>query len=1718
MTRDEGHLLDLEYVIAALQKVAGVSRSGDLVYIRSTNEEFLKLASQAVASLNTASSLQWKCYFVSQEVTSPMHITADYAVELRELKADPLLLVVDVRRAGSGLDGIYSSGREIDETAILDLVLDQSMAAKDRELLKCIREIQSAAKRLGKTRDIFAEIHHAVLAESMRDALELCWLLGLWPVADCPSVERANLLEVSVQLIRELIPQANSRYELPRSRLDRLDIDPRDERLNPVVNLIERSSRMSYQEAYETEPLPPELYVGNWKVGLRVARELQKIELMSWRNSKGEAHVWSGLQIGDNGQLEFVVDANSDKGGDLVIRWKTTPKIIPRNDLTFSVAVVAGGSEVLVQRDVTSTGKDILSAKFRSDEFDIEPRDYYEAQILVSAGDTTAVTEDFVVREGVATPKKSTAAQTYRSVAEFLGRVGDEDLFRKSCNEPGAVAEVRGSQVELRAFNGQRVHRGRMAVPGLWAKAETLFLEHQEQLGFLEAKVNVNGKLDMDSLTFRSIKVDENPQASELLRTWLRVCKRVDGASSFLCLNLSNNDAESDDFVRLWNQLAPGNWRELGLLNTLKLLRTDGTLLGLILLPLHPIRLAFRIYFDSFVQWAAFESAEKMSAKELESLLSAVSGNVLPALYPLPMGDGSTRILQASGSLDLSAQLMLPNDSPDPVLDERLLRRIWHDNLNEYLARPDLEEWRTQQLAAELASLSGPSSANTIIVNNFSGGDGSQLAAALTTARNVIEMWTKENRQESDEGGGRERLPRFFVRHFPSLDTPREYFDQLALFFSDLWTLGQAARDAVPESYRWIFEEIYGESRFNNGYPLIWAKRESATPGELDTAHVSVFFDLGVCEIGFAEQSSLSKLDATNPLFGLAPSWVHEFHSNKDQLSWVDYTTRPGKHDRFTRRQPDRRLEDALEVARVAVVHVIGGNPADDWPVVWRRLKPEHLKLLTAAHECSEKVVLLTSHALDVYRSGISEFAPASVLASELPGNELAGGSGGVSAVRLTSLFTKGYLQRVTPLAGDDLDDDNLLLTLGKLGQVSLHRAIQFTDRNEYAPLAYAVGRFAAAYSSGQFGDCLPARDQSLVISLGDLPSEFRGERENSLSVVPVDANFEDLLVISARSNRTTLGLNFVRVLLRHDHFQKTAAEDFADLIRRRESVWKSILNTGGEVLAHLAPRLALASVIERAIEGEQGGLLRDGIRQNFERRLDALRSIDASQVTFDLGAPDARHLQCMVTEINEIDFNDGSPIVSVRHLNITEIKHPGSRTHIETSFPDIAVGNRSEIGVENIEPDLDAGHPEKIESVAKLTNEDPAYTCISVTNIEETAGYRSDSEIEEALEPKIAGEKKIEGYNDTHSSSGESRINSLPSVVLGESNLGRRALWEPRTTSNPHLLLTGQSGMGKTTALINAAMGLWDSGVVPVVISFHPDIDDAVERAWGRELQVSTLHNARFNPLQLSADEAKGNPYAHIDTSFMVRDLFAAIFPSLGDLQLGQVRDAVQKTYEEFGWGGSGAIKEIPSLLDVHANLKRRKDADRNLMLRLDEVFVYRGLFQGGEERSYLQSEAPVLLKLSGSKLETLQNAAVIFALQSMFSEMFRRGIRQSISHVIVIDEAHRLSGLKLLTEFAREARKYGIALLLASQRIADFPDDLLSNIGSLLFFRANEDDAKIAGKYLGNASDARNWADRVKGLAPHTAIFKSGADSAVTVDASPPRTDERQVPLVGD
>ena len=110
---------------------------------------------------------------------------------------------------------------------------------------------------------------------------------------------------------------------------------------------------------------------------------------------------------------------------------------------------------------------------------------------------------------------------------------------------------------------------------------------------------------------------------------------------------------------------------------------------------------------------------------------------------------------------------------------------------------------------------------------------------------------------------------------------------------------------------------------------------------------------------------------------------------------------------------------------------------------------------------------------------------------------------------------------------------------------------------------------------------------------------------------------------------------------------------------------------------------------------------------------------------------------------------------------------------------------------------------------------------------------------------------------------------------------------------------------------------------------------------------------------------------------------------------------------------------------------------------------------------------------------------------LYSIYKDMFRRGLQKRLTHAVVFDEAHRASRLKLLPTMAKECRKYGLALILASQEVRDFDPSLYGAIASYLALRVTEKDARVIARFMSISGTEARLVDRLKQLPKYQALY---------------------------
>ena len=393
-------------------------------------------------------------------------------------------------------------------------------------------------------------------------------------------------------------------------------------------------------------------------------------------------------------------------------------------------------------------------------------------------------------------------------------------------------------------------------------------------------------------------------------------------------------------------------------------------------------------------------------------------------------------------------------------------------------------------------------------------------------------------------------------------------------------------------------------------------------------------------------------------------------------------------------------------------------------------------------------------------------------------------------------------------------------------------------------------------------------------------------------------------------------------------------------------------------------------------------------------------------------------------------------------------------------------------------------------------------------------AGDRQAESHEDANPDEAAGRTELSSTAPTTAVSA-----SPPSIVLGTDRFGVEAPWHLTVKGNPHLLIAGLPGMGKTTCLLNLCKQMTDFGVLPIVFSYHEDIDERLglvdysgAGATGAKSSASGVRfldfdGLGFNPLQVLDRSWKS---AHIDVSGIIRDIFMAIYPDLGPLQGAKIRTAVKQSFEELGWGGTADIESLREppfrrFLEIMRSEPKPAIGLRNLLARLEELDDY-GFFGVGTEHGNLWgTDRPTVIRIHRTKNDVLQNAFASLLLYSLYKNMFQRGIQNHITHAVIVDEAHRAGKLSLIPTMAKECRKYGVSLILASQQATDFHTSVFSAIANYLVLRMTEADAKTLVRNVASSAQQRSLVDRIKQMDRFKALYFSSQEARPKLLALP-------------
>ena len=1634
----------------AFEHMLGYSEPGTMAFVRCLTPDVVELLA-ADASFSPSG---WRVLRVADtENCERRTITADHAVEIREAKDGAVVLLVDTERAGAGMDGIYSAAREVEEATLFHEARRLAGSRITRNLSSASRRFADQAIRRARgggryTISRWAEFDFLCrIAMARKPAGAYLHLLGLWPIRETEAFDPAEDLNVSRIFVDRLLGPATASLP-PAARIETIRLDPGSER---EIGSLER-----FLHAVDTKPLRialehlsknEALWIGNLRIE-PPAHSIRSIELTSWRNRNGTIARWSGLiEDGDTGEPPALVlkpdAAQSGRFSTLEVRWKVEPPHLEKNAVEYRVIVQTDQGEELTSREVAhSARKSGEKVRFTDDDFSLLDEDaLLSAKVSVNVVGNAEIerreSEEFVVRFGEP-PEKVTGGVGAKvrtlseGLAELESRQTVSTITASLCSS--IAVDSKGFIMLRTPVDRGRRRSFRVFRPSLIAEVERQWVDRAGEIGRWTVKVRGSGD--------RAGVAAFEPFESDSSEVWARVVTASRSLAGHFAEMGGIGQVYDEkaagfrivqEYLRAWTLLVSAGAPSLILGNTVEVQSLSGRTIGLIVLPAHPLRVAWHTAYDNLVFHTAFE--QNQSARDIRAEFAALDGAMFPAFLPNP--DGGAFVF--ADTLGFHAVGMVPDTDKEPKAAVAILARALGDG-ETVESVPTVGDQSSRILADEIIKyLDCHDTSRLLHVHALRAGDGLTVARSLGGVHERYRQDGEKPDDDSDEESTA-RSPAFSLDLYPS-------FGQRGVagrFISEAHEKRRSGAGVLAAEDRWMLESLSLPGGVNMPR-LRWARKERQDPST--AAHLAIAFDTFESSVVLDNDES-ERISTPYHAFGLL-SFYERHYSSLPSPVWTSALSSALDGEKHPSRRAHTevlaRLQNAIQGAVGRHLGVGAGTP-----VLKTEISREKADSLTELHRLCDWVVTLDRNAgIEYFDSPMDNQAIYDAYVIDcVPERE---DLGCLQLITSTANLAevRNLLDGALDAMGLSRSRRNAEFLLQHLKALSGRLAIRLTGHRPATSelIALAISHANCQYISRN-DDCWVSLEDGFIVPVDDvrdlLPPLLEIEDEHRTETRP------DLIHVTLEP-RKGLAFRFVEVKYRR-HLRTARSPDILEQVQRQtqglRERWSQWYDHQHQCSTFRAIRRAkLARVLRFYADKAHRHYLPAQRYRNLVAEINRMIEKGADYAFTTTAGNDRGWIFCP-------EYSGHHPLkISPDHWD-TQIFLFGPGL-----LPDTDLDSR---------PYLSERTDQRVET----------HTVISRDYVEVKPSSRQDDDANTV--PEVSNESS---YDEDE---------TVPEVRLGTDTLTNSAVeWRLGVSGNPHLLIAGLPGMGKTTCLVNLCRQMVSKSVRPVVFSYHQDIDERLEQLIGN-VRFVDFDGLGFNPLQVIDRNAR---MAHLDVAGAIRDIFTAIYPELGDIQTDRIRRAIKESFEEAGWAATEATAGEPEFKRFLEILRADASPDhglRTLLARLGELDDY-GFFEPCDDSrgNLWETEQPIIIRIHTTQNDNLQRAFAYLVFYGLYKDMFRRGVQNRITHALIFDEAHRAARLKLIPTMAKECRKYGISFVLASQEARDFDVSVFSAIANYLVLRSTDTDARFLVRNVSNSKQEKTLIDRIKQMERFKALY---------------------------
>jgi len=837
---------------------------------------------------------------------------------------------------------------------------------------------------------------------------------------------------------------------------------------------------------------------------------------------------------------------------------------------------------------------------------------------------------------------------------------------------------------------------------------------------------------------------------------------------------------------------------------------------------------------------------------------------------------------------------------------------------------------------------------------------------------------------------------------------------------------------------------------------LFWAKRElkeiEESIGKLpEEAHVSFITEYFGTDPTLTTEGN-NEIGNSFSTYGLQIDLENNFIADENDLAWIRTAHFPEVSE-ITPHPADRRFSrELLRLHRLlmkAITCLLGGKN-EDWPATKVPINPKQFNLFNRLHEASDWVLTVDRNlGVELFDSPIDSYGKLQENAKRYL-IDYAPDKIGSSGQQL--MISTSWTEEVSSLLRETLKE--MFISPTDLACEEVLRMLKSLSGRLVMRLARYPEVAKEAVSLAVVRELLRGKgelDSAFLVPVDDHIPIFSAKGQE---YIPSEARRPDLLIVRPRlDKKATLQIDFVEVKYRRHRYMAYDRNLWSDMLQTTrtgaETLSKNYFPSPSEKYLDLPIRrrqlkMVLAFYIRRAV---RHGLLDQETGIKFLQWLNYFHRDDLSLQSTYRG-----FIYC--PELN-IEFEN----------------------HTYDSITVTLIGR------------------EALPRYTPLNSLEPRSAPLSHSQKEEpVAPDHSDK-----LSPPSEARSKTSSILESKHEKVEIDREEIEILLGHESQKERPVYFRPSLRGNPHILIVGIPGMGKTTAVLNLAKTLANSGINPFVIDFHGDISRELQ-TFGGTNGCRVLNAAKglpFNPLEVDKirlTEERG----WIVHCFEIAEILADIYPSFGELQIGILRDTLRQCYEAAGFLSSPHESTAPSFFEFWRCLLQKAETVRDIRkitTRLESIF-HLELFKEKPDETFSLAELlsqVTVLDLHRLEIEENQRVAAAFFLQRLYRDMFTHLETTRLRNAVILDEAHRVAQLSLIPKMMQECRKYGILFILSSQRVEDFDQGVLDSAGNHLYLRVNHPDARRLAAYIGVGSRAGDYMQKLQNLPKYHALFRS-------------------------